>query len=292
MKPIAFHRCRYLIVLAATLGMAMPALANGPATKRNTGAARPATPTTGAARVLKATMARPSVGKPRVAWQTSWETPATRSGVTKVSRQSEKLRATGGTTAQNIAFTGLTSSGKWGNDKTVGTLVFEPKPQGKHRLLLRLPNNNTLEVLPTRKSSGAAGTTTRGTNNRIRLINPGGMMGRIELVQFFKAAQTGKRNSYYAAYGEENLAGAGRTKQILTHIVNITTKRVMSIPYNFISVWNGTTTNDAYVLVEPLTAKGKPDVGKVLGIPIHLLKNDFAGTLADPSKWIVKVGTR
>ncbi|MBK9070056.1 MAG: hypothetical protein IPL79_03480 [Myxococcales bacterium] len=290
MSPITSKRCSYLITLAATLGLAMPALANGPATKRAAGGKRPSASAATNSRALKATTTARPVVKSQAVWETSWEAPLGKTGVTLLAKQSEQTKGDGTTRAKNVAFTGLTLPRQAVNNVPIGSLVFEPQAGGQHRVLLRTPSDRTFEVLPTRKSSGATGPRSRVADSRI--VNRNGTWGRIELVQFFKAEQRGQRTSLYAAYGEDNLVAAPGPKQTLTHIINITTRRVMSIPYSFISIWNGNGTRDAYVLVEPLKANGKPDVGKVLGIPVHLLKQDFAGTLADPSKWVAKVGSR
>ena len=114
-------------------------------------------------------------------------------------------------------------------------------------------------------------------------------MGRLEVVQFFKATHKRAPASYYAVYGEEDLQAADGSRQTLTHLIDLASRQVMSVPYNFISVWNGFSEASSYVLVEPLKADGTPQIGKVLGIPIHLLKQDFTGTLADPSTWVLRV---
>ncbi|MBK9070057.1 MAG: hypothetical protein IPL79_03485 [Myxococcales bacterium] len=283
-------------MLIATVGMALPAVANRRATPATAAAPRPAAAAATKPRVLVATAPRLAVTSKRVAWQTGWQAAPTDSGVTMLRRQSEQLATDGTTTARNIVFTGQTSrvSRSGGGAPTydfgrldIGSLVFEPQAAGQHRVLLRMPDDATFEALPTRTSAGA---TARGSAAR-RTVNYTGGSARIELVQFFKAAQPGaKRTTYFAAYGEDGLVGADGTKQALTHLINITTRRIVSLPYKFISIWNGTGSSNGYVMVEPLKADGKPDIGKVLGIPIDLLKKDFAGTVASPAKWTVLAG--
>ena len=247
---------------------------------------------------MLATTPRPTAAKPRLSWQTSWQAEPADSGVTLLSRYVEQLATDGTTAERSIAFTGQSLPIFDGGDARllsydgttrfdVGTLVFEPQPAGQHRVLLRMPNNTTYEALPTRTSAGA--TARRGAARRT--LNSGGTTGRVELVQFFKAVQPRQRTTYYAVYGEDGLVGADGTKQTLTHLINLNTRRIVSLPYKFISIWNGDDMNSGFVLVEPLKADGKPQVGTVLGIPIDRLKESFGGAVADPSTWAVLNGT-
>ena len=300
MQKIAAQRCRCLIILITTFGLAMPALANRQATarvagtKRATAAATSTTATT--ARALAATTPRLRTTKTRVSWQTTWQMEEELGGVILLKREVEPLAPGSAPAGKNVAFTGRTyrTIGQDGakiynksESLDVGTLVFEPLPNGQHRVLLRLAADETLEVLPARKSAGATGRPGRLRSRRE--IQPNNTMGRLEVVQFFKATQKRTPTTYYAVYGEEDLEAADGSRQTLTHLIDLASRQVVSVPYNFISVWNGFPVDSSYVLVEPLKADGTPQIGKVLGIPIHLLKQDFTGTLADPSTWVLIV---
>ncbi len=267
------------ILLASSFALAAPAMANGRAT------ARGAVDQRGGVRALAATTPKRQILSSQLLWATSWLAAPSKMGVIKLARTTEAVKTRGATALANAAFTGQVlpiQNGQAAID--VATLVFEPLTRGEHRVLLRMPTNETFEVLPARKSLGSSAEGARGAQYR-ELTK--GWEGYVKLVEFFKTVRRGQPTRHFAAYGEEGLQRNDGGASIQTHIVDITNREVMSIPYNFLSVWNGSRYNNAYVLVEPLAADGTPRVGKVLGIPLYLLQLDFAGTLADPSKWRV-----
>lgn len=291
-KRCTFVATMFIVALTTAPG---PASSNGRAPATAGGVRTPQPPT--AAVVTPLTTATnapaPDRAQHRPLWGTSWGASPKRAGVTYLTKLQIERKRGRSSKAENV-YVGTTyltnANGRYQHKSPieVGALVFEPLARGFHRVLLQ-NDGQSFEVLPARQSSGATAESTRAGYRR--QLSRKGTFGRINLVEFFKAPNKGGQPSYFAVYGEEKLKVPGtRQRQTLTHIVDIAGQRVGSVPYNFINVWNGTRGDNGYVLVEPLGPDGAPMVGTVLGIPIHKLNTDFAGTLADPSSWKPMVG--